>query len=252
MTFMHTLGCDGCRGGWLVIERIEGAPPHGNTVDHSWRWQVISRFSDLFPPKNTTNTTPELDYAFIDIPIGLSDQASRNCDSAARRFLGSGFASSVFPSPTRSALAAASYGDANQNNRVASGKGLSKQAYFLLPKIRDIDEFLTQAPNWRGKLREAHPEVAFTAINGKTLAHKKKTSEGFNERLSILQQLDPTAEQISTEIIEQTRRQEVARDDVLDALCLCLMPLAGTLKTLPAQPERDATGLAMEICYFSP
>ena len=165
--------------------------------------------------------------------------------------LGRSFSSSVFPTPARVTLGAQSYVEANAVNKAKTGRGLSKQSYFILPKIRELDLWLQAAGNACRLVREAHPEVAFMAIKREPLAHKKKTEAGFTERLALLCTLDSGVAATVELILGQTRRKDVAADDVLDACCLALMPLAGRLQTLPMQPQRDAIGLPMEICYFS-
>ena len=230
---MTTLGVDGCRGGWLGISH------NSKSMD----WQLATSLGALLSSTRASRI-------FIDIPIGLSTTGHRECDTAARRKLGRGFSSSVFTPPARASLGAQNYPDANTLNRTHSGKGLSKQSYYLFPKIREADEWLQASVGSPLQVREAHPEVAFMAINGAPLQHKKKTVAGFNERLELLARLDVEVAQLADNILATTRRREIAADDVLDACCLALMPLAGRLRTLPAQPTRDACGLAMEICYF--
>jgi predicted RNase H-like nuclease len=231
---MDSLGIDGCRAGWIGILRGNGG----------FRWRVAATLDDVLPSRIPRR-------AFIDMPIGLCDRVPRHCDRLARSTLGRQFSSSVFPCPARRALDAANYDEANRHNRAALGVGLSKQSFFLLPKIREVDRWLrTQAKNPK-QLREAHPEVAFMAINGSPLTHKKKTRDGFDERLSLLAALDPTAADLVREIVDATRRKDVAPDDVLDALCLALMPLNGKLQILPPRPPQDAEGLPMGIHFYS-
>ena len=159
---MRSLGIDGCRAGWIGILREKGG----------FRWRVAEALDDVLPPQ-----IPRL--AFIDMPIGLSNREPRRCDRLARSTLGWQFSSSVFPCPARRALDAASYEEANRHNRAALNAGLSKQSFFLLPKIREVDRWLlTKAKNPK-QLREAHPEVAFMAIKGESLTHKKKTGVGY-------------------------------------------------------------------------
>ena len=204
---MRSLGIDGCRAGWIGILREKGG----------FRWRVAAALDDVLPPQ-----IPRL--AFIDMPIGLSNREPRSCDRLARSTLGRQFSSSVFPCPARRALDAASYEEANRHNRAALNAGLSKQSFFLLPKIRQVDRWLT---------------------------HKKKTQEGFDERLSLLAALDPAAEDLVRGIGHATLRKDVALDDVLDALCLALMPLNGELQCLPTHPPRDEEGLPMAIHFYS-
>ncbi len=231
---MKILGIDGCRAGWLGVTH--------STRELSWA---------IAPTIETLLSPPIPARVFVDMPIGLSDSGARDCDFSARRMLGRQFSSSVFPTPVRAALSAQNYPAANALNRAHSGRGLSKQSYFLFPKILELDNWLAlSGPNDR-RPREAHPEVAFMAIKGEPLQYKKKTKAGFNERLALLSELDRRVTVLTREILSATRRKDVAADDVMDACCLALMPLAGRLRTLPARPERDARGRPMEICYFN-
>lgn len=230
---MRILGIDGCRGGWIGIWYSTKA------LD----WYFSPSLDDLMTQHIPTR-------AFIDMPIGLSSKGPRLCDRAARQMLGRKFSSSVFPTPARLALNATEYPQANALNRQQTGSGLSKQTYYLLPKIREVDGWLRDPSHPTGLLREAHPEVAFNAIKGTSLSYKKKTAEGFKERLQLLCQLDTRVAELTQVILTTTRRKDIAADDILDACCLAVMPLAGRLQTLPTAPEEDDQGLKMEICFY--
>lgn len=230
---MSTLGIDGCRFGWLGVS-------NGASGLH---WRVESSIHNLFRSLHCRR-------AFIDIPIGLSSTERRGCDIAAREFLGRAFSSSIFPTPVRGVLSAKTYELANARHRRICGRGLSKQSFFILPKIREVDSLLRGDKQWQGKLREAHPEVAFKALNGRDLIYKKKTAGGFKERLDLLSAIDPQVPELVHEILSQTKRSQVLPDDVLDAICLAVMPRSGHLKTLPKIPDVDSEGLPMEICYY--
>jgi predicted RNase H-like nuclease len=231
---MQVLGIDGCRGGWIGIWHSP----------KQLKWFFSAALEDLI-------ASPPPSHAFIDMPIGLSNTGPRLCDRAARQMLGRKFSSSVFPTPCRLALKGKDYPEANGLNRQQVGSGLSKQSYYLLPKIREVDNWLRNPLNSASLLREAHPEVAFHAIKGASLCFKKKTPEGFQERLDLLCQLDGRVAALTQNILAATRRKDIAADDILDACCLAVMPLSGRLQTLPAKPERDNKGLNMEICYYS-
>ena len=230
---MQILGIDGCRGGWIGIRYSLEA------LD----WSFSAVLEDLF-------SSPMPTQAFIDMPIGLSSQGPRQCDRAARQMLGRKFSSSVFPTPARLALNGKDYPEANALNRQQSGSGLSKQSYYLLPKIYEVDRWLRNRSHPAELLREAHPEVAFHAINGASLCHKKKTAEGFQERLKLLSDLDDRVPALAENILAATLRRNIAADDILDACCLAIMPLAGRFQTLPENPEKDDEGLKMEICFY--
>lgn len=229
-----TLGIDGCKLGWLGVWHRSGG----------LLWRLEHSIETLLSHHHC-------DRAFIDIPIGLSPDERRECDTAARQLLGRGFSSSVFPTPVRSVLTATSYEDANIRHRKACGRGISKQSFFILPKIREVDTLLRNNKRWRGKLREAHPEVAFNGLNAGALSHKKKTPEGFEERLKLLSTQDSRVPTLVDKILRQTLRKHLLPDDILDAICLAVMPKGGHLRTLPQQPSKDAEGLPMEICYFA-
>jgi len=230
---MRILGIDGCRGGWIGIRYSPEA------LDWCFSPVLEGFFESPMPTQ-----------AFIDMPIGLSSQGPRHCDHAARQLLGRKFSSSVFPTPARLALKGKDYPEANALNREQTGSGLSKQSYYLLPKIREVDRWLRNRSHPTDLLREAHPEVAFHAINGASLCHKKKTAEGFQERLGLLDALDDRVPALAENILSATRRRDIAADDILDACCLAIMPLAGRFQTLPETPEKDDEGLKMEICFY--
>ena len=78
----------------------------------------------------------------IDIPIGLLD-CSRACDKAARKLLGQPRGTSVFAAPCRTALAATTHASANLINREKTGRGLSQQAFGIIPKIKQVDDAMT-------------------------------------------------------------------------------------------------------------
>jgi predicted RNase H-like nuclease len=70
-------------------------------------------------------------------------------------------------------------------------RGLSKQAFFLCPKIAELDRLIRAETSIRDRLIEVHPEVSFARIaamrNGprdqvRALA-RKKTAQGRRERL---------------------------------------------------------------------
>src|SRR4051812_973534 len=69
-----------------------------------------------------------------------SDEHPRACDIEARRCLGKGQGSRVFPTPTRPALTGSSYVECCTLNAVACGRKISKQAFGILPKILEVDK----------------------------------------------------------------------------------------------------------------
>ena len=118
----------------------------------------------------------------VDIPIGLPLAGPRQADVLARRLVGRR-ASSVFATPVREALMAASHAEASAVNLRATGKGLSQQAYALARKILEVDAW---APTAGCVVIEVHPEVCFATMAGRPLTHPKSTWAGSEERRQLL------------------------------------------------------------------
>ncbi|KOO14197.1 hypothetical protein AKJ18_14685 [Vibrio xuii] len=227
---MRYLGIDGCKAGWVVWLLNGGSPS----------FQIVTSLSDIADVLTQSR-------ALIDIPIGFSDSAQpdRLCDKAARKFLAPKRGSSVFPVPCKEAAYAETYQQACQINMEQLGKKLSKQTWYILPKVREVDALLRQEPSVT--LRESHPEVVFKALNKQPLSHSKKTIEGRAERLAILNRYCPEWISVLTDSIEQTKRSMAQPDDLIDAFAL--MFIASKWPQLSTLPETKAP-LANEIVYW--
>lgn len=234
------MGVDGCRSGWVVAALPDGAPGSAQ----------ITLAPDLASAAGAIGGRPA--RLLIDMPIGLSERAERGgraCDRAARALLGWPRSASVFSPPARPTLAATDYADALARNR-ASGPdapGISKESFHLLPRIREVDAWMT--PDRQAWAGEGHPEVSFALLNaaltgGGALRAGKRTAEGRSKRLALLRAAGfrPDA---------WTRPQGAAWDDVLDAAALAWSAarwLGGEALVLPdAASEHDARGLAMTL-----
>jgi predicted RNase H-like nuclease len=186
----------------------------------------------------------------IDVPVGLPDTTSfRVCDAEARRYLGRR-SSTVFNPPTRAALTASTYREAADRNEAACGKRLSRQTWFIMPRIAEMDRLLREAPGRQRRVREVHPETLFQALNGdEPLGHRKKAPEGRRERLALLAARFPRAGEVFEALQRRYPRKEVALDDILDALVAALVAsqFKDSLRTFPKQPDRDSAGLVREI-----
>ncbi len=128
--------------------------------------------------------------------------------------------------------------------------GLSIQSFNILPKIREVDQLMTLALQQR--VHEAHPELAFLALAGAPLQHNKKTPEGREERLCILEGTFRGIRQAFNNDCLVFKRAEVALDDVLDAYVLAWTALrmsTGRANRVPGDPPVDRSGLRMEIWY---
>lgn len=236
-------GVDGCKAGWFVavVSVRKQDRTHAPYVFELKNLFVASTFAEAL------SKTIDCVLVCVDIPIGLSDgDKPRACDIAARKILGGRRASSVFPALIRPCLSANEYASANVIARKVSAKGLSKQSFFLLDKIRQVDDLMT--PKLQQRVREIHPEISFWALNGKKpTKHKKKKLTGRSERMRLLSLIFSDLEAI---VAEARRPQAVAPDDIIDALAAvwtAAQAVIGKVKTLPENPELDSKGLRMEI-----
>jgi predicted RNase H-like nuclease len=233
------VGIDGCRSGWFCVV----LDARGN-----------SSFCVAPDGQAVGELAAAADSVLIDIPIGLPDSGpdGRLCDLRARQLLGRGRAASVFSAPARGTLAAISYPHALELNRQATGRGLSKQAWNIVPKIREIDTLLRRNSALRGVLRECHPELCFWALNSEQgMQYSKKTREGQQERLRVLEHYFPQCHGFLEQSCAGFPRRQVLRDDIIDAM-VCAVTARhgyGDYRTVPANPPRDGQGLPMEIVY---
>lgn len=119
----------------------------------------------------------------VDMPIGLARNGRREAEREARRRLGAR-RSSLFPSPAHAVLGAVDWADALAVNRAAAGRGISKQMYNLLPKIRDVRSVV--GPDDQPRFSEVHPELSFMAMAGRVPAVKKSVP-GQLQRLALVE-----------------------------------------------------------------
>ncbi len=236
---MEYIGVDGCRAGWFWV---------GLSDNSGWRFGVCENAKSLGAVAAASKLT------VIDIPIGLKDAGTeeRLCDKEARRVLGPPRAASVFPAPARATLEASDFTEANAINRKVTGRGLNRQTWMIAPKIKEINELLIASDELRNVVREVHPEICFWSFNGKRpMCHNKKKPPGRQERLSLMKTMLPETLSIIESAARTYRRHEVAWDDMLDALAAAVTARldAGRLRTLPANPPRDALDLPMEMVF---
>jgi len=188
---------------------------------------------------------------WIDMPIGVpSREASRTCDRAVRKLLPSGYAATVFNPPVRAALDVPTYAEACTASEEACGKRLSKQTWFLVPKIRSLDRALRLHPD-PDQVFEAHPELSWAALAHPHVLPKKHTEEGLYQRRSLLAALHSQAGDLFEEIVGTLRRYEAGVDDVLDAMVLAYgaaqAASGGAVQVVPTSPARDDCGRLMRI-----
>lgn len=232
------VGIDGCPGGWLAVA-LTGE-------DGGWMTSLYGTVEALWSAYGHAR------LLLIDMPIGLADgPQDRRCDALAREWLKPGRASSIFPAPAREVLGALDYEEANRVQREVIGRGLSRQSWGLVRKIRELDELLLRDPRAQEAFREAHPELVFAGLSGRPMGHGKKTEAGCAERMSLIRRFYPSADRIVEETLARYPRRSAGRDDVIDALVLAVAARLcdGRPDELPETVDADRAGLRRTISF---
>ena len=244
-------GVDGCRAGWIAV--FSG--PDGEVRPP----RLFKRFSDIVG----ADARPAV--VAIDVPIGLpahSPAKRRLAESAVRPLLGAR-KSSVFRIPSRRAVeasvAALPADDSDRFRRACDiarqtaedGKGFSKQSFYILDKVMEVDEFLRGHSHDAVRVCETHPELAFVRMNGDApLSEPKKLKSkahppGLDLRRRLLRRAG-----MPDDIVAMTAPKGAGADDLIDALA-CLVTArridAGLARCYPDPPPRDEHGLPMAI-----
>ena len=225
-------GVDGCPTGWLRVERLTDGALHAD----------IMTTAELFAEVDQFNTLA------IDIPIGLSRAGDRLVDRRARELLGAPRSSSVFSAPPRDVLLADSYSDACDRSFNASGKRMSRQAFGILPKIREVDQQLRSAMHLIPRVHEVHPEISFSvSAGGQPMRHSKRTREGLEERVALLHAHFGGA---FAELRAKFRVSAAHSDDIADAMIALWTAeriQSGTHVALCAEAVADDLGIPMQM-----
>lgn len=200
---MVGVGIDGARGGWVRI-----------TYDSISLCLTISEtLEDLL-----------IDGAmhFVDMPkdLGTKDQADRACDAWMRSQL-SERKSSIFTPPIQEVLEESTYELANEKSRSLIEKGISKQAWNLVPRIREFQAIKSK------NVFESHPEVCFAVMMGREATNSKKTEAGQTERIELLRRYSNSSPW-------KWKMSNVQVDDIIDA---CILAVASY--------EAGTTGLVL-------
>jgi threonine dehydratase len=247
-------GVDGCKAGWIAA-----------FADSDFqRDAVVACFANF---EDILNSRFAPSIVAVDMPIGLPDHImgnGRGPEQAARAVLGAR-RNSVFSMPSRGAVYAvtrpvvgmadikASHAQACAiaRNESEGRRGFSRQAFMILPKIREIDGLLVRSPALRGRVKEVHPEVAFWSMNrDRPLRFAKAAPEGLAERIALL-----TTEGVSDAVLSSPPPKGAGRDDLLDALAGLVVAkhmLAGRGRTFPSDIRQDRHGLEIAIWTYWP
>ncbi|WP_306149247.1 MULTISPECIES: DUF429 domain-containing protein [unclassified Roseibium] len=233
-------GVDGCRAGWIAVLRNLSDPK-------DLKLQLFEHFADLL------SVQPDLKIIAVDMPIGLPDLLGpdgRGAEKAARKHLGMR-QSSVFSVPSRAAVYEEDYRASCETSLKTSSppRKVSKQCFYLYPKIREIDGLMT--PALEERVHEVHPELAFWRLNGEaemSLPKKVKSRanpEGLDQRRDLL-----VSKGLPKPFLDQKSPRGCGRDDLLDAAANSL--IAERIFNRQAEPfpenyQRDGKGLRMAI-----
>jgi len=194
---------------------------------------------------------------FVDVPVGLPSGGRRRCDRKAKRRLGTDHGS-VFYAPVREAVYEGNIEEAKEINERA-GYSIQNQAWSVVPRIREVDEFLDTYPSARDRLGETHPELCFYALNGRTgLDAGKNTEAGREQRRELLVDEHPEAGRIYEDSVARFTEPAYAPlvggvADVLDAFVAAVTARRAPdgVATLPEDSPTDERGLPMRITYPS-
>ena len=128
--------------------------------------------------------------------------------------------------PIQEVLQEATYEEANERSRALVGKGISKQAWNLVPRIREFQQVKAS------DVYESHPEVCFSVMMGHEASHSKKTVEGQDERIELLRQYSKSSPW-------KWKMSNVQIDDIIDACILAVAAYEAGTSGLSLQPAES-------------
>ncbi|NNE72595.1 MAG: DUF429 domain-containing protein [Acidimicrobiales bacterium] len=225
-------GVDASSAGWVVVT---------TTLDFA---ATAIAVVDAIAPIIEQRRSGALCALGIDMPMGLPTVEPRASDAAARAFIGPRRAA-VFPTPIRAVLDHVDdYPAANAVAKERSGRGLSKQAFNLLPRVAELDEALGEQPP--SLVAEVHPECCFAALAGGPDLASKKSAAGVGQRLRLLMAI------FGSTVVDHLAAMPpgVAPDDVLDACAVAWTATrlaTGTARPLGNPDARDERRRPMVI-----
>jgi predicted RNase H-like nuclease len=222
------VGIDACKTGWIAV-----------ALDDS---EVAAYYLPSVGDLTAVIGNPDsIEAIAIDIPIGLPDSGRRRADLDARVFLGPR-RNSIFFTPMRAAVEAATHEAATALSRSVTGFGVSQQSYALAKKILEVEAWLPSAPC---QVREVHPEVSFGLLIGRPASASKKTWAGMVERRQALLGVGINLEGVPVEV-----GIHAAVDDMLDAAVVAWSArrvAGGLARSFPDPPSVSANGQPVAI-----
>ncbi|MFK7770970.1 MAG: DUF429 domain-containing protein [Saprospiraceae bacterium] len=238
----YIVGIDGCKYGWIAIKI---------TANSQFSISKHSSFSSIF------KTYPDAEKYLVDMVIGLADENHpRKVEKFAREKLKPNRTSSVFTPPCRAAVYQKTYEAAKEKNKMVLGKSISIQAWNIVPKMREVDQFILKNNEYKHKIFEAHPEVCFATLNNQIpMFFKKKEKEGVKERIKLLDSFFPKSTDVFEKGNAQFLKKEVKSDDIIDALVLAVTGFLGLKYSfdflIPIEKKQDIYGLEMNMIFFT-
>lgn len=226
---------DSCPAGWLAISL-----DYNNS---SFSFNLIKNKIHLEECIKKSTLTG------IDIPIGLSKNSNRLCDTEAKKIL-SPRHMCIFPAPIRQVVRQAiSREEASEISYRLTKKKISCQTWNIIPKIKEVDSTVRLSNN-KKKVFEVHPELSFYELNkGNVIIESKKSSEGKKKRLNLIKK------HLNNKIYDLVRlkipqKSLIQDDDIIDA-CAALWSTIRKHKNqaipTPIKPEKDEYGIQMCI-----
>jgi predicted RNase H-like nuclease len=150
----------------------------------------------------------------------------------------------------RAALTATTYASANAASIAAQQKGISKQAFAIYPKIREVDDALRSDADLLSRVFEVHPELTFRTWAGAPILAPKRTREGHAIRRALIDaHFGADAFDVARKQID---RKLAANDDIADAfaaLWTAQRVVRGDCRSLPEDPPFDGHGLPMRMVH---
>ena len=221
------IGLDGFRRGWVAV-----------TLDGSIRTIDFPADINWLAGQGATRVA-------IDIPIGLTDDGARHCETLARARLRP-HGSRVFSGARRWLWQ--DFDDPDAANREALARGqtrISRQLWHIGPKIMEVDAFVRR--HRLLDIRETHPELVFRRLNHDQPVATKHSDAGLAHRRDLL--LAAGITEIDAWLDQARRGTGAKRDDVLDA-CAAALAARDAAHCLPSgEAPRDSHGLPMQIWY---
>ena len=234
---MIIAGVDGCKLGWIIVKYDE----------QNYSFGLYSTIEELYEDNQ------DLQRVLIDIPIGLASSSHKRTIEKQMRIALSSRSSTVFNPPCRRAVYLDDYEKAKVVNLEVEMRSISIQAFNISKKIREMDEFLIKNQP-QTEWIESHPELCFKSLNiGQVVLSNKKTEDGRAERLKILSKYEASVFDTYNLILTQTKRKDVKQDDIVDALCLCIVNklcLKNGVDFLVDEHQRDELGIKIRIGLY--